>query len=91
MGNSESALVMTVETGTKAIVRLTDVLTKMMGYWLGAGNGCSARCPITDMHLRVHQFGCQCVMYYWKYGQRSMVTISKGIIIPTILMMYGFC
>ncbi len=41
MGESQSALVRTVETETKAMVKLIDALTKFMCYWLVAGNWCS--------------------------------------------------
>ncbi len=60
----------------KAMVKLTDALTKVMDYWLVAGSECSDRFTSMDVILRVCQLG---VMYYWKYGQRSMVTISMSI------------
>ncbi len=61
------------------------VLTKVMGYWLVTGNGCCARCPSTDIILKVCWLGGPCVMYYWEYRQRSLVTIhvdSSSNIIP---------
>ncbi len=78
-GDSESALVRTVETNTNAMVKLTYVLTKVMRYWFVAGIGYSAKCPSTDIILRVHWLGGTCVMYCWKYGQRSIVIIPMGI------------
>ncbi len=49
----------------EAAVKLPGVLTNVMGYWLVADIGCSARCPSTDISLRVHQLGSLCTMYYW--------------------------
>ncbi len=43
------------------------VLTKVMDYWLVAGS------------LSVHWLGGPCDIYYWKYMQRIMVTMSMGI------------
>ncbi len=60
---------------TKAMVKLTDVLTKVMSYWWVACNRCSTRCPSTVMSLRVSWLDGPCVVYYWKYWQRSMDTI----------------
>ncbi len=62
-GDRESALVGTVETKTKKIMNQTDVLTKIMGYWLLAGNGCSARCSCTYVSLRIHWPGGPSVKY----------------------------
>ncbi len=58
------------------MVKLTNVPTKVMGYWLVAGNGCGARCPSTDVSNGVDQI---CGPHYWKYGKRSMVTVPVGI------------
>ncbi len=60
-------------------MKLNDVLTKVMDYWLVAGNVCVSRCPSTGISLRVCWVGGQCVMYYWKYGQRSMITVPMVI------------
>ncbi len=62
------------DTSTYTMVELTDFLRKVMGYWLVAGNGYSTRRPSTDVSLRICWLGGPCVMYYWKYRQKSMGT-----------------
>ncbi len=61
------------------MMKLTDVPTKVIGYLLVAGNRCSAVCPSTTVILRVCWIGGPCVVYYWKYRQRSAVTILMGV------------
>ncbi len=63
-----------IETNIKAMVNLFYVLTKVWDYWLVAGIGCSARCPITDVSLRVNWLGGPCVIHFWKWRIRSTVT-----------------
>ncbi len=43
-----------VETGTMAMLKLTGVLTKVIGYWFVAGNGWIDKGPSTDLSLIVN-------------------------------------
>ncbi len=67
-----------IETDNVTIVKLTEVLTKGIGYWIMAGNGCSVRCLSTDVCIMVHGLGGP--------GQRTMGTILIGISSNTPLL-----
>ncbi len=71
------------------MVTLNEIVTKVMGYFLVAGNGCSGRCQNTIVSFRVYWLGGPCVMYYWKYMQWSMDTIPMGIVLSHPQMSLG--
>lgn len=61
------------------MVKLTDVPTRVMSYWLLAGNRHGARCLSTDNGLLAYWVGGPFITYNWKYGQLSMVKVPLFI------------